>query len=691
MVTDMKSKVASIKSIFLNRMLYSAAIQFLVLALIIILVKGYLYHNRLNEITDKLIIKDSFTVDAIGNYKFLGNQYALDLELSNLSNDRGLDSIEFSSNLNKVKSMECSKLKNGFQLCKTEQGNYSGVSPIKIDNKIIGYIITHKKYILAFASPLSYWLISLSLVILAVFLFNFIFLFISMKRKLESNTKLLIDFISDEFNSGLIPQGVTINEYVMIANKFIEKKAAMEELQKDKAYYEARKNIAEQVAHDIRSPLAAINTALSNVSAIPENRRIMIKNASSRINDIANNLLSQFKNNSDNSTQEEPLPELMFVALDSIVSEKRYEHDKIQIELNIANDATSCFSLIHLASFKRVLSNLINNSIEAITTAGIVNIHLYCDTNSIIITIEDNGCGIPDHILPKITQQGFSYQKDSGAGFGLSYAKNHIEQVNGKLQIESIVAAGTKITISLPRCETPQWFCDEIQLLNTSNIVILDDDSSIHEAWRERLSHLSTVNILDFSDVSSFIQQSIHKTNSSLYLIDYELLGNEKNGLDIIAALGLEKRAILVTSNFENHEIRERCIKLGIKIIPKPFVPFIPISLKDVTSQDHATIFIDDDEMMRMTWLFAAENAGKPFFAFSSPAEFNKQITEFDKNSVVYIDSNLENDQKGELYAKELHDIGFTEIHLSTGYEHNKFENMPWIKSVVGKEPPFPT
>lgn len=153
------------------------------------------------------------------------------------------------------------------------------------------------------------------------------------------------------------------------------------------------------------------------MSSISENKRIMIRNAAKRINDIANNILSQSKHNSSelgsNDLDGNILPELIFVVLDNIVSEKRYEYhnSKIDIQLKVSPCCHSCFSNINLVSFKRVLSNLINNSIEAIDCSGFVIISLRCDNDQVEITIEDNGCGIPSEILPQVTEQGFSFNK----------------------------------------------------------------------------------------------------------------------------------------------------------------------------------------------------------------------------------------------------------------------------------------
>lgn len=686
----MKNNPASLKTIFLKKMCISAIIQFLTLASLLLLARSYFYHNQLNSLNNSLIVNDSFTIEAVGKHKILNNQYALDLELSNIASEHKLDSIQFVDHLKDFNTSHCSKVANDFYLCKGNNGIYSAISPVKLEDKILGYIITQKKYNFTFFTSLFYWLLFISFIIISALLFNFMFLFIPVKKKIESNTQSLIRFV---FNpESKMDTDISISEYITIAAHFNEKRAEMELLQKDKVYYEARKNIAEQVAHDIRSPLAAIKTALSNFTGdVTENRRIMIINAATRINDIANNLLSQFKDTEiEIGIPQKMAPELVFVMLDSITSEKRYEYEKkpVEIQLNIAKDAYGCFTMIHSASFKRVLSNLINNSMEAITSKGIIDIGLKCTSDKIIITIKDNGCGIPSDILPKITRKGFSHEKKSGAGIGLSYAKNYIEYLNGDLLIQSEVGIGTVVTMTLSRSFPPQWFCEELNIQDNSHIAILDDILSIHETWKERFSQFNTIHLIEALDVNSLLQQT-SKIKNILYLIDYELLGNEKNGLDIIEALGLEKFSILVTSNFEDHAIRSRCEKLGLKIIPKPYIPYISIQLNAAEKNNSPHVLIDDDEMVRMTWQFAAENAGKQLITFESIDEFNQKLDVHDKNSIIYIDSNFGIDEKGEEFAKILYENGFKEIYLTTGYGKNKFPNMPWIKAIISKEPFF--
>lgn len=100
-------------------------------------------------------------------------------------------------------------------------------------------------------------------------------------------------------------------------------------------------------------------------------------------------------------------------------------------------------------------------------------------------------------------------------------------------------------------------------------------------------------------------------------------------------------------------------------------------------------VLIDDDPMMRMTWIFAAEDAGKKIATYSSFDEFINEIDNYNKSTIIYIDSDLGKDIRGEICAKHLFDKGFIEIHLATGHSKEQFSNMPWLKSVLGKEPPF--
>ena len=127
--------------------------------------------------------------------------------------------------------------------------------------------------------------------------------------------------------------------------------------------------LASQVAHDIRSPLSALNMMVSTMKDLPEDKRLILRGAVQRINDIANGLLKHGKDpmGSANTQINVAEPTMLVALLDNIVSEKRVQYrDKINVEIegNLAK-GYGLFSEVNPTELSRVISNLVNNLIEA--------------------------------------------------------------------------------------------------------------------------------------------------------------------------------------------------------------------------------------------------------------------------------------------------------------------------------------
>jgi signal transduction histidine kinase len=79
---------------------------------------------------------------------------------------------------------------------------------------------------------------------------------------------------------------------------------------------------------------------------------------------------------------------------------------------------------------------------------GLIKINISSENEKAIITIEDNGSGIPEAELTKIFEPNFT-TKTSGSGLGLAIVKNIINDLNGQIYVESRVGEGSKFTIVL--------------------------------------------------------------------------------------------------------------------------------------------------------------------------------------------------------------------------------------------------
>jgi hypothetical protein len=168
-------------------------------------------------------------------------------------------------------------------------------------------------------------------------------------------------------------------------------------------------------------------------------------------------------------------------------------------------------------------------------------------------------------------------------------------------------------------------------------------------------------------------------------LIDYEFIGSLINGLDVIAEQQIASKSFLVTSRYEDMEIRARCEQLNLKIIPKSFSIHIPINWLNYSSKIPEIVFIDDDKNLTKAWRDTAELLEKNILTFNNVSEFILTIENYSEATRFYIDSDLGDCMKGEDLAKTLYEKGYRHLYLATGHEASKYENMYWIREVVGK------
>lgn len=354
---------------------------------------------------------------------------------------------------------------------------------------------------------------------------------------------------------------------------------------------EALGTLAAQVAHDIRSPLAALNILTMRDTPVTEQSKILVRNAINRIRDITNDIVEKNRDLrkahislNDISTQ------LLAAITCPLVTEKRLQFrssSKVIIEFELTQDNYSLFVKVKLSEFKRILSNVIDNAIEALPGKGTVFLRIYNKNNLIHLSISDNGRGIPPSMLDQLGQYGVTYNKPLGSGLGLYHAKKTMEQFGGKLEVTSELGKGTDVIFVFPQATIPAWFYPRFEILKNFIIIILDNDIAMHQLWRERFkSFESEISIVNFTEPKDFFEWHLKyavEAMSFLYLFDLEFSGYNKTGIKIIEECNIQQNSVLVTSHFEDIDIHAKCEKLGIKIIPKELAVFVPIKIDHVT------------------------------------------------------------------------------------------------------------
>jgi signal transduction histidine kinase len=217
-------------------------------------------------------------------------------------------------------------------------------------------------------------------------------------------------------------------------------------------------NMVAGVAHEVKTPLAIIKTriqmwqhevrenALIAKHISPESLQIVI-DETNRLSNLVKRLLV-FSRPIDKNIKQTDLNRLINEVVSFINVERN--NKKITVDCNL-NDSIPTLPLDG-NSIKQVIINIIDNSVEAISENGKINIVSDFDPENekIILEISDSGKGIPDEIINKIFDPFFT-SKESGAGLGLAISYQIIKAHNGEISFINNSDGGTKCIIKLPR------------------------------------------------------------------------------------------------------------------------------------------------------------------------------------------------------------------------------------------------
>ena len=212
--------------------------------------------------------------------------------------------------------------------------------------------------------------------------------------------------------------------------------------------------IASQLAHDIRSPLAALKV-LTRTSETPNSspdRDILLNQVIGRIQEIAQEAL-------DNSLVSNPRgekkgkPILVSELLTEVIGEHQLSAPQnVQIIFEVGEKCRSCFIFGDESKLKRAFSNLCSNAVQSIAPEKSGQVRLKIDRrfNKLMVKISDSGVGMSGEVIKKLGVHGGTFGKPGGKGIGFAFAKEVFSSMKGKIGVRSRVGAGSEITVKLP-------------------------------------------------------------------------------------------------------------------------------------------------------------------------------------------------------------------------------------------------
>ena len=217
------------------------------------------------------------------------------------------------------------------------------------------------------------------------------------------------------------------------------------ELERENAW----KEMAKQVAHEIKNPLTPIKLAIQQLVASYHEKS---KDFDNIFEKVTKTTLDQIDNLSQIASEFSSFAKMPSIKLEIMnivpaINDIVNLFDDQRIIIVFKSEVKEAIVEADNSQFRRLLINLVRNSIQA--NASKITLHLNQNGESYSLTIEDNGEGIEDQFKSEIFKLNFT-TKEKGMGLGLKLAKRFIESINGKILLIKSDTSGTTFEIIIP-------------------------------------------------------------------------------------------------------------------------------------------------------------------------------------------------------------------------------------------------
>jgi nitrogen fixation/metabolism regulation signal transduction histidine kinase len=225
---------------------------------------------------------------------------------------------------------------------------------------------------------------------------------------------------------------------------------------------EAWAEMARQVAHEIKNPLTPIQLNAEHLRRVHADRGeplspVLQECVATILTQVRllRQIASEFSSFASSPTARPTavdVPEL----LDEVVSPYRAGlSERIQFDVDVPGDLPRV--QIDRTLIARSLTNIVENALHAMPSAGTLGVAAHADDHHVRIRISDTGVGMDPEALERVFEPYFS-TKATGTGLGLPIAKRNVELTGGTIAVTSERDRGTTVELTLPTVSIPTPF-----------------------------------------------------------------------------------------------------------------------------------------------------------------------------------------------------------------------------------------
>lgn len=259
----------------------------------------------------------------------------------------------------------------------------------------------------------------------------------------------------------LLDNLIYFNIVVLVGSCLISYFLAKRTLQPIEAAHRAQIRFTADASHELRTPLTAMKADTEATLMKESNDPALLRETlQANLEDIesldklTDHLVEVSRYDSKTTINKEKL-ELNQI-IDEVIKQFDHQVQAKKLLIKTQTPATEIYGEAH--GIRQLLTIILDNAVKYSNKNGTITIKLQKSHKYIIISVKDNGIGIPKADLPHIFERFYrsnnvdqSKLKTKGYGLGLPLAKEIVERHNGSINIQSGPETGTIVTVKLPR------------------------------------------------------------------------------------------------------------------------------------------------------------------------------------------------------------------------------------------------
>lgn len=254
----------------------------------------------------------------------------------------------------------------------------------------------------------------------------------------------------------------------------------------------------------------------------------------------------------------------------SAIESSRFRRPSVEITSEIEPEIYIKGDSIRL---KDAVVNLINNACDATDNQGHVQVVLRQSGGKVVLSVEDNGTGIPEEKLTDIFKPFYSTKSASGMGLGLSIVKSVVLRHNGDIKVESCLGKGSRFTLTLEpaaNVDTVDIIKPNPAITNMKTRLVIADDNA--DAAQTLADFLTSIGCRVYLATDHQSRQDLLSRIPDVDALITDLSMPGVDGLELCQAFSNADIPVIVLTGWTG-QLNEKVIKdAGIKaVIPKPF------------------------------------------------------------------------------------------------------------------------